>query len=468
MIESITALDLSILDFIRNTLSSPVADIIMKCLTYSIEYGAMAILVFIVMMFVKKMRKTGFAVMGATLSVLLFGELILKHIVCRPRPFAVNNAIDIIIKAPSGFSFPSSHTATCFAMATAIYLFHKRLGIIAYIYASLVAFSRMYLYVHYPSDIFGGVILGICCACKADMQKDRKSKRIRSRTKGAINMTENKNVFGILGHPLGHTLSPQIHTRLFEISGEQAEYKILDTPPEKLTDSFEYFKSLTGFNITIPYKIDIIKMCDTLDDTAKRYNSVNCIANVNGVSTGYNTDCTGFTKAVGAMGMTLTNKVLLLGCGGVGRMMAIEAVREGGELTIAVRDADIPVAKALCEEIKQNYNSAKVGFCLLSEVKGDFDLMVNATPVGMYPNTDASPLTEEALGRITLNGFFDAIYNPRETKLMKMVSDKGVKKVSGGMQMLVWQAAVSHTIWSGAEYTAEQVQAISDEMMRLV
>ena len=159
---------------------------------------------------------------------------------------------------------------------------------------------------------------------------------------------------------------------------------------------------------------------------------------------------------------------VLLGCGGVGRMMAIEAVREGGELTIAVRDADIPVAKALCEEIKQNYNSAKVGFCLLSEVTGDFDLMVNATPVGMYPNTDASPLTEETLGRITLNGFFDAIYNPRETKLMKMVSDKGVKKVNGGMQMLVWQAAVAHTIWSGAEYTAEQVQAISDEMMRLV
>ena len=282
-------------------------------------------------------------------------------------------------------------------------------------------------------------------------------------------MTENKvNTFGILGHPLGHTLSPQIHTRLFELSGEQAEYKILDTPPEKLTDSFDYFKSLAGFNITIPYKIDIIKMCDKLDDTAKRYNSVNCIANVNGVSTGYNTDCTGFTKAVGAMGMTLTDKVLLRGCGGVGRMMAIEAVREGGELTIAVREADVPVAKALCEEIKQTYKDAKVSHCLLADVKGDFDLMVNATPVGMYPNIDASPLTQQALDNITLNGFFDAIYNPRETKLMKAVSGKGVTKVSGGMQMLVWQAAVAHTIWSGAEYTAEQVQAISDEMMRLV
>lgn len=167
LFESITALDLSILDFIHNTLSNSVMDFIMVCITYSIEYGAMAILVFIVMMCIKKMRKTGFAVMGATLSVLLFGELILKHIVCRPRPFVINGAIELIIKAPSGFSFPSSHTATCFAMATAIYLFHKRLGIIAYIYAALVAFSRMYLYVHYPSDVIGGIILGICCGIGA-------------------------------------------------------------------------------------------------------------------------------------------------------------------------------------------------------------------------------------------------------------------------------------------------------------
>lgn len=163
LFESITALDLSILDFIHNTLSNSVMDLIMVCITYSIEYGAIAILVFIVMMCIKKMRKTGFAVMGATLSVLLFGELILKHIVCRPRPFVINGAIELIIKAPSGFSFPSSHTATCFAMATAIYLFHKRLGIIAYIYAALVAFSRMYLYVHYPSDVIGGIALGIGC-----------------------------------------------------------------------------------------------------------------------------------------------------------------------------------------------------------------------------------------------------------------------------------------------------------------
>ncbi len=165
--ESITALDLSILDFIHNTLSNPVMDVIMKILTYSIEYGETALAVFIVMMCIKKMRKTGFAVLGATLAVLLFGELILKHLIRRPRPFVINGAIELIIKAPSGFSFPSCHTAICVAMATAIFLFHKRLGIIAYIYAALVAFSRMYLYVHYPSDIIGGIALGIGCGIGA-------------------------------------------------------------------------------------------------------------------------------------------------------------------------------------------------------------------------------------------------------------------------------------------------------------
>ena len=271
----------------------------------------------------------------------------------------------------------------------------------------------------------------------------------------------------VLGETLKHTMSPPIHARLFELKNREYQYDIAEIKPDDLSKNIDYLNSLNGYNITIPHKISIMDYTDKLDKSALRYHSVNCIDNKNGVHTGYNTDCDGFLKTIKAMGIDFSQKVLLIGCGGVGRMMAIEAVREGGELTIAVRDADIPVAKALCEEIKQNYNSAKVGFCLLSEVKGDFDLMVNATPVGMYPNTDASPLTEEALGRITLNGFFDAIYNPRETKLMKMVSDKGVKKVSGGMQMLVWQAAVAHTIWSGAEYTAEQVQAISDEMRRL-
>ena len=165
--ESITALDLSILDFIHNTLSNPVMDVIMKILTYSIEYGETALAVFIVMMCIKKMRKTGFAVLGATLAVLLFGELILKHLIRRPRPFVINGAIELIIKAPSGFSFPSCHTAICVAMASALFLFHKRLGIIAYIYAALVAFSRMYLYVHYPSDIIGGIALGIGCGIGA-------------------------------------------------------------------------------------------------------------------------------------------------------------------------------------------------------------------------------------------------------------------------------------------------------------
>ena len=272
--------------------------------------------------------------------------------------------------------------------------------------------------------------------------------------------------YTLIGHPLGHSMSPWIHERLFALAGREADYTLTDLVAEDLTLQIDDLRAMQGFNITIPHKMEIIPFLDDMAESAQRYQSVNCVVNRRGNLIGYNTDCDGFLRSVESF--PLDGKVLLLGCGGVGRMMAIEAVREGGELTIAVREADVPVAKALCEEIKQTYKDAKVSHCLLADVKGDFDLMVNATPVGMYPNIDASPLTQQALDNITLNGFFDAIYNPRETKLMKAVSDKGVTKVSGGMQMLVWQAAVAHTIWSGAEYTAEQVQAISDEMMRLV
>ena len=118
----------------------------------------------------------------------------------------------------------------------------------------------------------------------------------------------------MIGHPLGHSLSPQIHTRLFELSGETAKYTLQDIAPEELEAKHGFLNEFDGFNITIPHKVAVTDYCDELSAEAKRYNSVNCIKNGN-VKVGYNTDCSGFTNSIDMLGASLKSKVLLIGCG---------------------------------------------------------------------------------------------------------------------------------------------------------
>ena len=105
--------------------------------------------------------------------------------------------------------------------------------------------------------------------------------------------------YALIGHPLGHSMSPFIHKRLFEEAGRQAEYTLEDIPPESLKEKLpELLKSVTGLNVTIPHKVPVIDYVDKLDESALRYNSVNCICGKDGVLTGYNTDCDGFLRSV--------------------------------------------------------------------------------------------------------------------------------------------------------------------------
>lgn len=270
--------------------------------------------------------------------------------------------------------------------------------------------------------------------------------------------------FAIIGHPLGHSLSPQIHTRLFELAGMPFTYTLEDIPPEELENKRSFLDSLGGYNITIPHKIPIIKFCDRLDKGAERYGSVNCI--MNGDETvGYNTDVIGFTKSIEQLGASLNSKVCLVGCGGVGRMMAIETAYEGGELTIAVREKDLPVAKGVADEIKQRISGAKVEVITLEQVGGGYDLMINCTPVGMFPKIDAMPVTAEALDSVKY--LFDAVYNPRRTMLMNEAEKRGAK-VMGGMAMLVLQAVAAHEIWDNSSYKTDDITALIEEMEKLV
>ena len=271
--------------------------------------------------------------------------------------------------------------------------------------------------------------------------------------------------YGLIGYPLGHSLSPQIHRRLFELAGIEAEYELIEIPPEKLKDNFAYLKTLDGFNITIPHKIPIIELCDGLSEGAQRYGSVNCIMTEHGTSIGYNTDKFGFVKSIEHLGAALTSRVCLLGCGGVGRMMAIEAACLNAELTFAVREEDIPVAEGIRKDINGLFPHRTVNIIRLADMGGWYDLVIYASPVGMFPKTEFSPLKKEQLEGVKY--LFDAIYNPTETLLFRYAEELGVKAVTG-MSMLVLQAVSAHEIWNHSKYEQADIERLIADMEALV
>lgn len=272
--------------------------------------------------------------------------------------------------------------------------------------------------------------------------------------------------YALLGGKLGHTLSPPIHKRLFELKNREFEYTLIESEPEQLDGKKGELSALAGYNVTIPHKQSVIAFMDRLDDSAKRYGAVNCVDNKGGVSVGYNTDCDGFLRSVRAEGGRLDGSVLLLGAGGVGRMMAIEACLAGGRLTMAVLESFMEQTQKVREDILALVPSAQVRIVSIGNIPDEhFDTLINATPVGMYPKCDACAVTDEVIANADF--VFDAIYNPKETLLIQKARAMG-KKAVGGMAMLVWQAVSAHEIWDGDSYTDEQVQAIIDEMYQKV
>lgn len=267
--------------------------------------------------------------------------------------------------------------------------------------------------------------------------------------------------YAVLGYPLKHTMSPPIHKRLFELEGKTAEYEICECPPEELTNRLDYLNSLGGYNITIPFKVDIIQHIDELDTSASRYNSVNCVVNRDGKKTGYNTDCYGFLRSLEAGGASLNGKVLQIGCGGVGRMMAIEAALHGADLTIVALPEFIKGAEDTAAEAVKLNPKAQIKVITHEQISGDFDLLVNASPVGMFPKVDECPVTEEVIK--SCKSVFEVIYNPNVTQLMSIAEKNGIKAI-GGMAMLVWQAVVAHEIWSGAKYKDEDIEQLIKDM----
>jgi len=158
--------EFSFLYFLQE-LHNPVLDKIMLFFTYLGEDGLLWIALAVVMLFFKKYRKCAFCIGIALVFKEVLGNMILKELIMRDRPCWIDPAVELLIKAPSSYSFPSGHTFDAFAASFSIFLNHKKEGIVAMVAGALIAFSRMYLFVHFPTDILGGMILGIGVAILA-------------------------------------------------------------------------------------------------------------------------------------------------------------------------------------------------------------------------------------------------------------------------------------------------------------
>lgn len=162
--------ELIILDFIREHLACPFLDAVMPVITSLANGGIIWIIAAILLLFFKKTRKTGFSVALALIIGLIIGNLILKNLVGRIRPYDLNADVELLVSRLSDYSFPSGHTLASFETASVLMIRDKKLGIPSLILATLIAFSRLYLYVHYPTDVLAGIILGVLIgfiSCKA-------------------------------------------------------------------------------------------------------------------------------------------------------------------------------------------------------------------------------------------------------------------------------------------------------------
>ncbi len=160
MFEYITQIDFQMLDFIQNNLRCDILDKIMVFLSLIGEGGIVWFAIAIPMLFFKKSRVCGVVMILSMGISLLLGEFLLKNIIGRVRPCNINTEIEMLVKRPSSFSFPSGHTSSSFAAATTVFQRNKKYGLLALVLAALIGLSRIYNYVHFPTDVLAGMLFG--------------------------------------------------------------------------------------------------------------------------------------------------------------------------------------------------------------------------------------------------------------------------------------------------------------------
>ena len=274
--------------------------------------------------------------------------------------------------------------------------------------------------------------------------------------------------FAVLGQSLPHTWSPYIHNSLFDAAGLDAVYLPVTVPPERLGSVTDVFRScFSGFNVTIPYKEKILPFLDDVDEAARVCGAVNTVEIRNGRMIGHITDGLGMLRAIEERGVeTHQADVLILGGGGAARVAGYAFLSRGGRVTFAVRDAQKGDALAHALAKTQQDGLHRLSVRPLADCAEAHDILINCTPVGMYPHVDACPVSADVIARC--RAVFDAVYNPRETRLLALAKQNGLPAIEG-LGMLFYQAVEAQKFWFGDRIAskAEQSRIYSELQTRL-
>jgi shikimate dehydrogenase len=254
-------------------------------------------------------------------------------------------------------------------------------------------------------------------------------------------------IYGVIGNPVRHSLSPIIHNGAFQRMGWNAAYLAFEV--KDLAEAVSGIKGLgiRGVSVTIPFKTQIIPFLDRLDDMAGKIQAVNTIHNDGGKLIGYNTDWWGALGALEEKVDLKGKRVFLLGAGGAARAIAFGLKERGCQVFISNRSPK--KAAALAKELGLVHRPLSFAGRL------DVDVLVNATSAGMSPGNEESPVPREVLAKeMTV---MDIVYNPLRTKLLREAEERGCQTIDG-LEMLARQGAAQVEIWTGKKPEIEEIK----------
>ncbi|RCW65296.1 shikimate dehydrogenase [Saliterribacillus persicus] len=272
---------------------------------------------------------------------------------------------------------------------------------------------------------------------------------------------------GLIGNPIGHSLSPWIHTNFLEKANINGNYRLYEGDINKLPDILKKLRqnNIAGFNVTVPYKQTILPYIDDIDKDARVLGAVNTVLNDNGRWVGYNTDGQGYVRSVITANPSILNKdtkILMLGAGGAARGIYRALVNQDvNRIDIANRSEEkaIDLLHLNNREVKSDF----IDFGTAEENLGDYDFIVQTTSVGMKPKQDNQIIKLDHLKKNALVS--DIVYQPITTQLLKDAKFRGAN-IHHGHAMLLYQAQLAFEIWTGEKLNVENMLQPLEQKLR--